>query len=388
MERGQQGTKIRCSTFPTPFEAFVPSTLPPNPPIEIDETLHELTERAGLAIGRLDGLTSLLPEMHLFLYFYVRKEAVLSSQIEGTQSSLSDLLLFEGDAAPGMPVNDVVEVSRYVAALDHGLSRLRGGFPLSLRLFKEIHEVLLATGRGSDMTPGEFRRRQNWVGGRWPHEAKYIPPPPEKLMDCLDAFERFLHSTNSQSSVLAKAALAHVQFESIHPFLDGNGRLGRLLITLMLCSEGLLREPTLYLSLYFKNHRDTYYDLLQRTRTHGDWERWLSFFLEGVASTAEQACDTTKRILELFASDHDTVSQSLGRATGSAVQVLKFLQENPLLSPKVAVKKLPLSYPTVMSALKNLTDLGIVHETTGKARNQLYMYQEYVSILSEGTEPL
>jgi len=234
-------------------------------------------EKANRALGRLDGMTLLLPDASLFLYFYVRKEALLSSQIEGTQSSFNDLLLYESDETPGVPLDDVREVSNYVAAMDHGLSRLRGGFPLSLRLIREIHEILLSKGRGSDKGPGEFRRTQNWVGGTRPGTANFVPPPPESLMDCLGALEKFLHNDPVPTPLLIKAALAHVQFETIHPFLDGNGRLGRLLITFLLCAEGALTEPILYLSLYFKTHRSQYYDWLQKVRIDGDWEGWLGF---------------------------------------------------------------------------------------------------------------
>lgn len=239
---------------------------------------------------------SVLPNLPLFIYAYVRKEAVLSSQIEGTQSSLSDLLLFESDETPGVPLNDVQEVSRYAAALNHGLQRLRGGFPLSLRLIREIHEMLLSSGRGSDKQPGEFRQSQNWIGGTRPGTAAFVPPPPDLVLDCMSALELFLHDERPDLPVLIKAGLVHVQFETIHPFLDGNGRLGRLLIAFQLCAAGVLREPILYLSLYLKQHRTVYYDLLDRVRAKGDWEAWLDFFLTGVGDTAEQAAAAARRI--------------------------------------------------------------------------------------------
>src|SRR6202789_3284805 len=274
--------------------------------------LQLLLEQANQALGRLDGLTSVLPDLSLFIYAYVRKEAVLSSQIEGTQSSLSDLLLFENDEAPGAPIEDVQEVSNYVAAMTHGLERLRSGFPLSLRLVREIHEILLSKGRGSGKQPGEFRLSQNWIGGSRPGNAAFVPPPPELVLDCMSNLELFLHEDRPDLPLLIKAALVHVQFETIHPFLDGNGRLGRLLITFLLCAQDAIREPILYLSLYFKTHRTAYYDLLDRVRAKGDWEAWLDFFLTGVKETADQAASAARRILTLFDENQRQI-ESLGR---------------------------------------------------------------------------
>jgi Fic family protein len=262
------GETLRIGSGDDAYEAFVPAPLPPNPALSLSAADHDLIERANRALGKLDGMTSLLPDTSLFIYAYVRKEALVSSQIEGTQSSLSDLLLYESDQAPGVPIEDVREVSDYVAALDHGLKRLRGGFPLSLRLLREIHGVLLRSGRGNDKTPGEFRRSQVWIGGTRPGNARFVPPPTEKVVECMGALEKFLHGDPVETPTLLKAALAHVQFETIHPFLDGNGRLGRLLITFLLCAEGALSEPILYLSLHFKSRRQEYYDHLQRVRTH------------------------------------------------------------------------------------------------------------------------
>ena len=243
----QTGTYRECSTVRESYRAFLPAPLPPSPPLQLDEEHHDLMEKANRALGRLDGMTLLLPDASLFLYFYVRKEALLSSQIEGTQSSFNDLLLYESEEVPGVPLDDVREVSNYVAAMSHGLNRLRGGFPLSLRLIREIHEILLAKGRGSNNEPGEFRRSQNWIGGTRPGNVAFVPPPPETLQESLGALERFLHNDPVFTPLLIKAALAHVQFETIHPFLDGNGRLGRLLITFLLCAEGAIAEPILYL---------------------------------------------------------------------------------------------------------------------------------------------
>ena len=249
------GRHIALSTGGEGYSAFVPHPLPPDPPLGLSDSMQDLRDRANRALGRLDGVAAVLPDASLFVYMYIRKEAVLSSQIEGTQSSLSELLLFESEQAPGIPLDDVREVSRYVAAMEHGLRRLNSGFPLSLRLIHEIHDVLLSEGRGSERTPGEFRRSQNWIGGTQPGNAVFVPPPPDVVVDCMGALEKFLQDDPVKTPVLIKAALAHVQFESIHPFLDGNGRLGRLLSTLLLCAEGALRQPLRYLSLYLKSHR-------------------------------------------------------------------------------------------------------------------------------------
>lgn len=368
------------------MHAFIPPPLPPNPPLELG-ALYQNLDRANQALGRLDGLTTLLPDTKFFLYLYIRKEALLSSQIEGTQSSFSDLLLFESDAEPGVPIDDVEEVSNYVAAMQHGLRRIAGGFPLSLRLFREIHAILLRGGRGANRTPGEFRRSQNWVGGSRPGNAAFVPPPPERLMECLDNFERFLHDEKHRLPVLVEAGLVHVQFETIHPFLDGNGRLGRLLITLLLCSKGALREPLLYLSLYFKTNRDRYYDLLQRVRTEGAWEEWLAFFLEGTEVTARSAAEAAKQILNLFGKDRDRI-QKLGRAASSALRVHEYMQKKPLAGIGALADVLQLSIPTVTDALNHLVRLGIAKEVTGKRRARLFGYTRYLKILSEGTEPL
>jgi Fic family protein len=367
--------------------AFVPSPLPPNPPLDINEELRERLDRALLALGRLDSITSLLPETSLFLYMYVRKEAVLSSQIEGTQSSLSDLLLFESEEAPGVPLDDVQEVSNYVAALTHGLKRIREDFPLSLRLIREIHQVLLNKGHGHEKDPGEFRRTQNWIGGTRPGNAVYVPPAPHKVMACLDAWEKFLHDQPVRTSPLIKAALAHVQFETIHPFLDGNGRVGRLLITLLLCNEGILAEPLLYLSYYFKMHRQQYYELLQSVRLEGNWEAWLDFFATGIQETAEQAVRTAKRLAIVIEEDRRRV-QELGKAAGSAIRIHQVLERHPILTVNRAAELSGLSVPTTSKVASQLADMGLLKELTGRARGRLFSYDRYMSILNEGTEPL
>jgi Fic family protein len=366
--------------------AYVPAPLPPDPPVRLDG-LQQLLEQANQAVGRLDGLASVLPDLSMFLYTYIRKEAVLSSQIEGTQSSLSDLLMFENDEVPGAPIQDVQEVSNYVAAMNHGLKRLRGGFPLSLRLLREIHEILMSKGRGAGKHPGEFRRSQNWIRGSRPGNAAFVPPPPELVMECMSSLERFLHQKRPDLPLLIKAGLVHVQFETIHPFLDGNGRLGRLLITFLLCAQEAIREPILYLSLYFKTHRAAYYDLLDRVRTKGDWEAWLDFFLTGVRETADQAGSAARRTLALF-EEHQRKIESLGRPATSVLRIFQHMQRNPIVSIPATAKKTGISAPTVAKSLEHMRNLGMVRETTGRERHRLFVYEPYLAILNEGTEPI
>jgi len=380
------GKRVVVATAGEQVEALLPPPLPPDPPLRMSR-LQRLLDEANRAIGRLDGVTSILPDTPLFLYMYVRKEALLSSQIEGTQSSLSDLLLFESDEAPGAPLDDVREVSNYVAAMSHGLARLREGFPLSLRLIREIHEILLSKGRGSAKQPGAFRRSQNWVGGTRPGNALFVPPPPDQVPDLMSQLERFIHDERPEIPALIKAGLVHVQFETIHPFLDGNGRLGRLLITFLLCAQGILKEPVLYLSVYFKAHRQQYYDLLQQVRERGDWETWLEFFLEGVAETSAQAADAAREILNLFVADRRRI-EGLGRPAASALRVHQLLQTKPLISIPDAAGRLGISAPTVSKSVRHLEELGIVRETTGKQRRRRFAYDTYLAILSRGTEPL
>ncbi len=372
------------------YQAYMPAPLPPEPPLVLDGGLLQLMDQANRALGRLDGISRVWPNSSHFLnqllYQYVRKEAVLSSQIEGTQSSLSDLLLYELEETPGVPLDDVQEVSSYVAALNHGLARIREGFPLSLRLLREIHGILLATGRGADKSPGEFRRSQNWLGGSRPGNAVFVPPPPDRLMDCLGPFEHFLHDEPEPMPSLIKAALAHVQFETIHPFLDGNGRLGRMLITLLLCNDKVLQEPSLYLSLHFKIHRMDYYDHLQRVRTEGDWESWLRFFLTGVTETATEATDAAQKLWTLFDEDRSRI-QAQGKIAGTALRVHDLLQQRPIVSITAACKALELTHPAVNKSLRKLEELGIVREITGRQRNRLYLYEAYMVILSQGLEP-
>ena len=362
MRRGVTGEYLTVSNVGGErVRAFLPAPLPPKPPLAIDAALRDRLDAALLAIGRLDSVTTLLPDTQLFLYMYVRKEAVLSSQIEGTQSSLSDLLLFEADELPGVPLDDVTEVSNYVAAMEHGLARIRGGFPISTRLIREIHKVLMKRGRG--------------------------PPPAQHLGDALGALEKWIHGQPERTPTLVKAALAHVQFETIHPFLDGNGRVGRLLVTLLLCSDGALSEPLLYISLYLKQHRARYYELLDTVRKDGDWEEWLGFFADGVESSASGAVDTVRRLVHQADTDRARV-QALRRIAGSALRVFDVLRQRPI-APAAAIAKLSgVSQPSVNTSLAALGELGIVREITGRRRGRVFTYAKYLAILSEGTEPL
>ena len=381
------GTYIRSTLNGLPHSAFVPAPLPPNPALALDHDLAAKRDHALVALGELKGITRILPDARLFLYQYVRKEALLSSQIEGTQSSLSDLLLYELDEAPGVPLDDVREVSNYIDALEHGLQRMREGFPLSLRLIREMHALLLRRGRGAGKSPGDFRRTSVWIGGPSPDRAQFVPPPADLVPECLDALERFLHATEDGISPLARAGLAHVQFETIHPFLDGNGRLGRLLIVLMLCDAGLLDQPSLYLSLFFKSRREDYYLRLDAVRTHGDWEGWLAFFFDGVTATSGQAVDTAQRLLRLFHEDRDTLRAN-GRMAGTALQLHEAFTQHPLLTTSRLGKDTGLSKPAIARGLAAMEADGIVREITGKQRYRIYAYQTYLDILSEGAQPL
>jgi len=378
------GEIIKLRTGDESYSAYVPRPLPPVPALAL-EPLYPLLDKANLALGRLDGMSATIPDASLFLYMYVRKEAVLSSQIEGTQSSLSDLLTYELEDWPGAPVHDVEEVSNYVAAMNHALKRLKD-LPLSLRLIREMHAILLSRGRGQKMNPGEFRASQNWIGGTRPGNAAFVPPPPDRLIECLGDFEKFLHDTRHRLPTLVKAALAHVQFETIHPFLDGNGRLGRLLIPLILRVDGAMRRPLLYLSLYFKTHRNLYYDHLTLVRETGDWEEWISFFLKGVVETAEQATETAQKITSLFKTN-DAKIKKLGKVSRSVLRLHAYLQKQPVSDTGNAVKGSGLTLPTVINAFTELEKLGIIRETTGRERKRLYAYAAYLEMLNKGAEP-
>ncbi|WP_457673782.1 Fic family protein [Thiolapillus sp.] len=384
MERGGTGHYETTSVAGESVRAFVPAPLPPEMPLEFTPERRKLLERATLALGRLDSVTLLLPDPDIFLYAYVRREAVLSSQIEGTQSSFSDLLLFELEEAPGVPFDDVLEVSNYVSALNHGMERLAGGFPLSNRLLREMHALLLSRGRGSHKQPGEFRRSQNWLGGTRPGNARFVPPPPQQVEALMGDLERFIHDERQPYTTLVKAALAHVQFETIHPFLDGNGRLGRMLISFILHHEGILRRPLLYLSLYFRQYRPRYYELLDQVRTQGDWEAWLDFFLEGVERTANDAVDTARRLVRLFQEDEARI-QRQGRRAGTLFRCFQVICRRPLITVNELCARTGLSYPAAAAAIDTLGELGVLDEITGRKRNRVYRYTTYVSILNEGT---
>jgi Fic family protein len=392
MRRDATGSYQEIRVAGETVRAFVPAPLPPTPPLDLGGARQALLERASLALGRLDSVGQLLPDPQLFLYAYVRREAVLSSQIEGTQSSLSDLMLFELDEVPGVPIDDVVEVSNYVAALDHGMARLRGGFPLSNRLLREMHATLMAGAHGSQKAPGEFRHSQNWLGGVRPSLAHFVPPPPGEVEPCMAALENFMHGRSAGGLVLEpmptliKAALAHVQFETIHPFLDGNGRLGRLMIALLLHEGGALAEPLLYLSLYLKRHRSIYYEQLDRVRSDGDWEGWVDFFLEGVEETARSAVETAQRLATLFRQDIET-TQAAGRGATSALRLLTALRERPVSNLGRLSEQSGMSFPTASKAMGTLVDLGVARELTGKRRNRVFVYDTYLGILSEEEEP-
>jgi Fic family protein len=366
------------------FSAFVPRPLPPDPPLQYDDEMKNLVEKANRALGRLDGATYMLPNPDLFLYMYVRKEAVLSSQIEGTQASLADLLEYEGEPDNDTSSDDVKEVSNYVAAMYYGLERLKE-LPLSLRLIKEIHARLLQGTRGSHKLPGQFRKNQNWIGGTVPSNARFVPPPAHEVLPCMGDLEKFLHDENNPTPALIKAGLAHSQFETIHPFLDGNGRVGRLLIAFILCHDQVIEKPLLYLSLYFKQFRDEYYERLTAIRRDGDWEGWIKFYLRGVLDISKQATAAARLIMDLQAK-HRVLVNTLGKASSTGMRLLDMLYQQPLVSVPIVVRKLDVSSPAARKAINNLERLGILKEISGKKRNRLFMYDSYMNIIREGTE--
>lgn len=387
MKRESTGSYVTTTAGGERVEAFIPTPLPPEPPLVWGGELAMLLSEASSAVGRLDGSARVLPNRELFVDAYVKKEAVLSSQIEGTRSSLSDLYRYAhgGKVSDG---SDVVEVSNYVEAIEYGLARLRGGFPISNRLIREIHGVLLSKGVGADKAPGEFRRSQVWIGGTRPGNAVFVPPPHTHVEDCMGELERFLHAVDDGIPPLVRAALAHVQFETIHPFLDGNGRVGRLLITFLLVNAGVLQEPVLYLSLYLKTHRQRYYELLDESgRQTGDWEAWLTFFLEGVIETADNSYQTTERLGLLLDEDRAQIG-GLGRRAGSGLKVFDELMKRPELAISDAATSTGLSFPAASSALELMRELGIVHEITGRPTSRIFRYSRYLEILEEGAEAI
>ena len=371
---------------PSGYRAFIPAPLPPLPPLRLEGELQRLLSQADRALGRLDGSVQTLPNPDLFVFMYVRKEAVLSSQIEGTQSSLQDLLAAEANllGAESRP-RDVDEVVNYVRAMKHGLARL-AELPVSIRLIREIHRELLQGVRGSHLTPGELRRSQNWIGpgGCSLAEASFVPPPPEELQQALGELELFLHQQDDLPALL-KIALAHAQFETIHPFLDGNGRIGRLLITFLLTENGILHKPVLYLSHYFKRHRQAYYDHLQAVRDQGDWEGWLAFFLRGVAEVSAEATDTARRILALREEHRSQITAHLGRAAANGHKVLEQLFDRPIVSVTDIEALIQTTYTAANSLVTRLEDLGILREITGQKRHRRFRYEPYVQLFGDGS---
>ncbi|BCW92881.1 MAG: cell division protein Fic [Thermoanaerobaculum sp.] len=370
---------------PGGYSAFLPAPLPPSPPLRMD-VLQAPLAAASHALGRLDGSVLTLPDPDLFVLMYVRKEAVLSSQIEGTQSSLQDLLEAEARIFSANRPGDVREVINYVNAMNYGLERL-ATLPVSVRLIREIHERLLRGVRGSKLTPGELRRTQNWIGpsGCGLREATFVPPPPDAVPGALSDLERFLHDKDDLP-VLLKVGLAHAQFETIHPFLDGNGRIGRLLITFLLVERGLLRKPVLYLSHYFKQRRSEYYDRLQAVRDTGDWEGWLEFFLRGITEVSEQAADTARRILEIREHRRQQIIESFGRSAGNGLKVLEHLFRTPIISVKKVQAITKTEFPAANQLVQRLVGLGVLKEITGQARNRRFRFEEYVDVFAENTE--
>ena len=369
--------------------AFVPAPLPPDPPLDVDGAMITALDAASRALGRFDGAVRYRPNKGLLIYSYVRKEAVLSSQIEGTQSSLSDLMQHELETAPGTPLDDVAEVSTYVAAVEYAYQQMADptGLPLCNRLLREAHGILLSTGRGADKHPGEFRNSQNWIDGKRPGTAAFVPPPATDAHQAIADLEKFLHADDELPPLL-RAGLAHVQFETIHPFLDGNGRIGRMLITLLLLDRDVLSTRAFYPSLYFKHHRSDYYELLNRVRTEGAWHEWLLFFLEAMRLTAETALDTTQRLAHMAAHDRGIIEDRAGKAASSTLRVHATLMERPVLNVETSAQLSGLSWPAVNNAMTRLCDMNVAAEVTGQRRNRVFKYSQYLNVLEEGTEPL
>jgi Fic family protein len=371
---------------PAGYRAFIPAPLPPDPPVNLDGELQVLLSHADRALGRLDGSIKTLPNPDLFVFMYVRKEAVLSSQIEGTQSSLQDVLDAEAKIHDADRPQDVDEVVNYVRAMNYGIARL-DDFPVSIRLIREIHAKLLENVRGAHLTPGELRTSQNWIGpgGCKLNEATFVPPPPDQVAEHLSDLERFLH-TDARLPLLVKIGLAHVQFETIHPFLDGNGRIGRLLISFLLCEQRVLLKPVLYLSHYFKRHRQLYYERLQAVRDEGAWEAWLAFFLQGVNEVSEQATETARQILSLRENHRRVITNTLGRAAGNGHRVLDHLYEHPTVSVADIKKLTGTTYPAANELVARLEEEGILNEITGQTRNRKFRYQKYIDLFSDLTD--
>jgi Fic family protein len=373
----------RYVTQPAGYRAFVPTPLPPDPPLRLDFELATLLSEASASLGRLDSASDLLPNADLFVAMYVRKEAVLSSQIEGTQASLVDVLAFEAEAAEPENPQDIEEVVNYVAALNYGLERLET-LPLSLRLIREIHERLMAGVRGSEKHPGEFRTSQNWIGrpGSTINTAMFVPPAPDDMRQALNDIERFLHAPE-RIPPLIKMGLAHAQFETVHPFLDGNGRMGRLLITFYLCQQRILRKPLLYLSHYFRLNQQEYYERLQRIRDAGEWEEWVTFFLTGVRDVAEEAAATARSIMLLRERHRELLATELGKGVGNGIRLLTFLFKRPITTVNLVAKHLEVTYGTANSLVAKCTALGILRAMDQRERGRRFIYADYLSLFTE-----
>lgn len=364
---------------PTGYRAFIPAALPPDPPVEAAGELQVLLSQADMALGRLDGSIQTLPNPDLFVFMYVRKEAVLSSQIEGTQSSLQDVLAAEAKVLRADRPKDADEVVHYIRAMNHGLELL-DKLPVSVRLIREIHAELMRGGRGLHLTPGETRTSQNWIGtGGTLNEAIFVPPPPHEVAQKLAELEKFLH-TDKQMPLLFKIGLAHAQFETIHPFLDGNGRVGRLLITFLLCEQKVLQKPVLYLSYFFKLHRQQYYEELQSVRDSGSWEQWLAFFLRGVVEVSRQATDKARQILALREKHRHAITETFGRTAGNGHRALEHLFEHPIVSAVEVQELIGMTYPAANDLVARLVGSGILNEITGQARNRRFMYESYIDL--------
>lgn len=381
-----QASSTRAGRYvrqPSGYRAFIPEALPPEPPVHITNELQQLLSEADRALGRLDGSIQILPDADMFVYMYVRNEAVLSSQIEGTQSSLQDLLAAEAEILTPNRPKDAVEVINYVSAMNYGLERL-STLPVSTRLICEIHGELLKGVRGSHLTPGELRTSQNWIGpeGCTLREANFVPPPPSELAEAMSSLERFIHY-GTELPLLIKIGLVHAQFETIHPFWDGNGRVGRLLITFLLCQQRTLTQPVLYLSYFFKRYRQQYYDELQAVRDAGSWEKWLAFFLRGVAAVSEQSTDTVQRILALRESHRRVINDHFGRAAANGHRVLEHIFSRPVVSVDDVEELIGTTYQTANNLVARLVEYGILREFTGQARNRAFIYQSYLELFNE-----
>ncbi len=371
----------------TGYRAFIPKALPPDPALDLDHELLALLSRADYAVGKLDGLSAMLPNPDLFVYMYVRKEAVLSSQIEGTQASLVDILEFESQATDPKNPSDVAEVVNYIAALNLGMDLLKE-IPVSLRLIRGIHARLLESGRGSEKNPGEFRSSQNWIGppGSTLANATFVPPPPDEVLSAMGQLELFLHNPEPMP-LLIKVALIHAQFETIHPFLDGNGRVGRLLIAFLLQEKGMLQKPLLYLSHFFKRNRIEYYDRLQAVRMNGDWEAWVKFFLRGVEEVANDATSVASRIITLREQHNLLIREKMGQRTGTGIKLLEQLFYRPIVNVRIVEQMTDLSYANANTLIADFESLGLLKETTGQKRNRRYAYESYLSLIGEENTP-